>query len=201
MKNKSIINPDTCKTFKSKSKKNQNLINRALYILKMFGVPLNLSERRLERMAMAFLAVGGIYNAGQFKKVKDLSDEFSLKTREIIEFINKYFEETISSGSYDDIRRKDLKLLVLAEIVLPSNPASATNDSTRGYGLNPFYAKMIRKLNADDWEKIVKSELEGIQPLDEKLKRIRNIEKIPVKFPSGKLIELTPGDHNLLQKR
>ena len=35
-----------------------------------------------------------------------------LKTRDIIKFENDHYGEEISSGSYDDIRRKDLKPLL-----------------------------------------------------------------------------------------
>jgi type II restriction enzyme len=89
--------------------------------------------------------------------------------------VNTHFQENISSGSYDDIRRKDLKLLMTANIVLQSNPKSATNDSTRGYGLNPFYADLIRRYPKSTWEKETKSLLVTIEPLAEKIKARKNL--------------------------
>ncbi len=49
-----------------------------------------------------------------------------------IDYKKHYLYEQISESSYDDIRRKDLKLLVLAGIIIPSaaNPNSARNDGT-----------------------------------------------------------------------
>ena len=96
-----------------------------------------------------------------FKKAKDLNIGYALKTRDIIIFVNNHFAENISSGSYDDIRRKDLKLLTVAEIVLQSNPNSATNDSTRGYSINPTYAELVRNFGSKDWEKMVSRKIEG----------------------------------------
>jgi len=159
------------------------------------------TQRRLERMAIAFLAVADVKVVKEFKFAKNLSDDsHALKTREIIEYVNKYFQENISSGSYDDIRRKDLKLLVAAEIVLQSNPNSATNDSTRGYGLNPAYAKLLKKYPHKGWSSRLKDQLKGVKTLAEKLKRERNLKKIPVILPSGKKIKFSIGLHNVLQK-
>jgi len=120
---------------------------------------------------MGFLASGNIKRISDFRHAKDLNSSYSVKTRDIINFVNLHFNEKISSGSYDDIRRKDLKLLVLAGIVLQSNPNSATNDSTRGYSLNPFYADLIRKFGAENWHKHVLQQIGNIESLHLKMKR------------------------------
>lgn len=101
-------------------------------------------------MAIAFLSSGDIKKMADFKHAKDLNSGYSLKTRDIINYVNHHFNENISSGSYDDIRRKDLKLLTVAEVVLQSSPNSATNDSTRGYSINPTYAELIRNFGSKD---------------------------------------------------
>ena len=195
---KKAISPDK---FKSKPKEIQDLINKTLYILHCFGIPIEGTPRRLERMAMAFLATGDVKNISDFKHIKDFNRGYSLKTRDIIDYINENFKENISSGSYDDIRRKDLKLLTIADIVIRSNPNAATNDSTRGYSVNPFYADLIKKVDSKNWVENVNKKLEGSLTLEEKLKRKRNIRKIKVKLPLGKELKFTPGEHNDLQKK
>ncbi|MCI5147383.1 MAG: hypothetical protein D3923_18095 [Candidatus Electrothrix sp. AR3] len=194
------INPDNSKTFNEKTRRVQKLINTALYMLDCFGIPLNATSRRLERMAMAFLASGGIKQTADFKKAKDLTDGYFLKTRDIINFVNEHFNENISSGSYDDIRRKDLKLLTVAEVVVESSPNSATNDSTRGYSINPMYAELIRNFGSQDWEKSVAKQFKNIESLSQKLKREREIKKVDVILPSGGKLSFSSGIHNLLQK-
>jgi type II restriction enzyme len=158
------------------------------------------TPRRLEKMAIAFLACGDIKEIEDLKTINDSNTDYSLKTREIIGFVNKHFKEKISSGSYDDIRRKDLKLLTVAEIVLQSRPNSATNDSTRGYCISPIYAKLIRRYGTTDWEANVKTKLEGVEPLNERLKRKRDLKKVSVKLPTGIKLEFSAGEHNDLQK-
>jgi type II restriction enzyme len=194
------IDKNKLKTFAVKSAEVQKLINTALHILDTFGIPLDATPRRIERMAIAFLACGDIKQISDFKASKDLSDGYALKTKEIVNYINTNFGENISSGSYDDIRRQDLKLLTVAEIVLQSSPNAATNDSTRGYTLNPTYAELIRNFGTKNWEKSVAEQLKNIEPLSAKLKREREIKKVSVTLPSGGKLRFSTGEHNDLQK-
>lgn len=197
---KQYISPDKSKTFKEKTKQVQELINNTLYILDCFGIPLDTTPRRLERMAISFLACGDVKTISDLKNIKDLKDNFSLKTRDVIDYVNKNFKEKISSGSYDDIRRKDLKLLTVAGVVLRSSPNSATNDSTRGYSINPLYANLVKDFGTKSWEQKVKDKLKGVEPLNQKLKRERDLKKVKVTLPSGGKIQFSAGEHNDLQK-
>lgn len=184
-----------------KDTKIKNLIFDSLDILKQVGIPLNnLSDRRLERMAMAMLAVGNIKTS--FTEVLSIKDSHFLKTRDIIKFENEYFHENISSGSYDDIRRKDLSLLVAGEIVINSCAveAKATNNPTRAYGLNPLFARLLTAFNTDQWDSALSSFLIHIKNLSEELEQRRSLQKLPVILPSGIKLELSHGEHNLLQK-
>ena len=185
----------------TKTKKSKNvakIIDEAIDILVSVGIPKDdKTERSLERMAMAFLAVAGIT-----KKWTEAVDNRFLKTRDIITFNNTHSEENISSGSYDDIRRKDLKLLVLAGLVLNSSdkPNAATNDPTRGYNLETSFMRLVKTYETDKWNETLQKYLEGKTSLKDQLARKRNIEKVPILLPNGTELELSAGQHNLLQK-
>lgn len=190
-------------TKSKKSKRVQVVINEALYLLNNLGIPFDgLTERRLEKMAMAFLAVVDVKMSADWEDAKALDGSRALSTRQIIEYINKHFEENISSGSYDDIRRKDLKLPVLAEIVVRSanDPNAATNNPTRGYALNPEYALLVRAFKTEGWEDDVEEFVAEKGSLADRLSVIREIEIIDVTIPTGQTLEFSPGEHNLLQK-
>lgn len=189
------------KKYISKSTKSittQNLINEALDILESVGIPTNTkSERGLEKMAEAFLAVANVT-----QDWKTASDNTHLQTRQIITFINKHFEENISSGSYDDIRRKDLKLLVVADLIVNSGDklSAATNDPTRGYALHTDFKNLVVHYKSEKWKDVL-SNFNSTRPsLAELLERKRNIEQIPVTLPGGKPLTLSLGEHNVLQK-
>ncbi len=185
----------------NKAENVKKLIFSMLDILGEVGIPLDGTPRRLEKMAMACLAVGDIKTS--FAEAKSADDNHFLTTREIINYENANYGENISSGSYDDIRRKDLLMPVQAQIVLNSSAfdSQATNNPTRGYALNPLFASLIRTFGTNEWEKSLNEYRSKAKLLRDELERRRNMEKIPVKLPSGVELELSAGEHNLLQKR
>ncbi len=185
----------------TKTALNQKLINEALDILESVGIPFEKkTEKGLQSMAMCFLAVAGITKS--WKEAKGQNENRHLKTRDIIKFINEHYEENISSGSYDDVRRKHLRLLVLAELILNSakNPSAATNDPTRGYTLQSDFRSLIINYNRSQWAIKLKLFLKNRSPLSEILDRKRDIIKIPIKLPGNKEINLSLGGHNQLQR-
>lgn len=190
--------------FSAKNEEQKKTINEALHILSKLGIPLNdKTPRDRERMALAFLAVLDVKTSRDWPSVKDKNDGRSLKTRDIISYINDNFEEKISSGSYDDIRRKDLKHPVMAEIVVHTRPGSARNDPNRGYALNPEYSRLMKSFDSDrldTWEKEADQFLSGRTTLSKELSAERDIEQIAITIPSGKKLLFSPGEHNKLIK-
>ncbi|MBN2179036.1 MAG: restriction endonuclease [Deltaproteobacteria bacterium] len=179
------------------------VINEALFILSSLGIPFDgLTKRRLEKMAMAFLAVCDVKLPKEWDKVKDTTSGRALTTRQIIEYINQHFEERISRGSYDDIRRKDLKLPVAAGIIFRSAnaPGAATNNPTRAYALNPQYTGAVSSFGTENWEEDIEEFMNERETLAERLSKTRDIEHIPVVLPSGVKLQFSKGKHNELQK-
>lgn len=197
-----LISPDRASPqFREKSPEIQQLINEALYLLERFGVPMSgLSARRLERMGLAFLAVADMKRPGEWNRTQDVTEGRSMKTRDIIEFVNEHFGENISSGSYDDIRRKDLLLPVLAGIVIQTNPEAARNDPQRGYAISAEYSPLVRAFGSPDWEREVQEFLANKKTLASQLEVPRSIHRISVTLPSDKKLEFGAGEHNRLIK-
>lgn len=176
-------------------------INIILDILHLVGVPFEgLTQLRKQRMAEACLAIGQIKT--DFSEAKSVRDGIFLRTREILKFENDYYGESISPGSYDDIRRKDLKLLVLANIAINSSSieAKATNDSSRGYCLSNEFADLIKKYGTLEWNLALANYKAKIESLEQQLKEKRESERVPVTLPSGENLLLSYGEHNQLQK-
>jgi type II restriction enzyme len=125
-----------------------------------------------------------------------------LKTREIIAIVNQKFGEKISPGSYDDIRRKDLKLLTVANIVVNSGDdlSLATNAPTRGYSLHSEFRNLIVHYGTKQWKTHLTEFNKSKPSLSEALARKRDIEQIPVSLPCGVALQLSSGEHNRLQK-
>lgn len=179
----------------------QGLIKNAIIILESVGLPLiGKGDRALEMMAMSFLAVAGVTKS--WKDAKGQGDNRHLKSRDIIAFINENYQESISASSYDDIRRKYLKLLVLADLILNSadNPSASQNDPTRGYTLENEFKELVRTYGTDDWDIKLKLFNKNRPPLSEILNRKRDLQKVRITLPSGKVLDFGSGEHNKLQR-
>lgn len=177
----------------------KNLVFNILDVFQLIGIPVDNTDRRLERMAKACLAVGKIKK--DFSEACSFEDGFT-RTRDIITFENKNFGEDISPGSYDDIRRQDLKLLVEAGIVVNSSSTEeqATNNPSRGYGLSTSFANLLHSFGSSKWEILLNEFRKETKSLKEELERRRDLQKVPVTLPNGKIIVLSYGEHNDLQK-
>jgi len=179
----------------------KRLINEALDILQNVGIPfVGKRDRGLENMAMAFLAVAGITN--NWKEAKGQSENRHLTTREIIKYINLYYEENRSLGSYDDIKREHLKLLVLADLILNSadNPSAARNDPTRGNTLSANFKDLLLFYNSPEWDIKLKLFNKNRSSLAEILQRKRDMPKVRIKLPTGHTLDFSQGGHNQLQR-
>jgi BsuBI/PstI restriction endonuclease domain/BsuBI/PstI restriction endonuclease HTH domain len=188
------------KEFRAKPPELQRLVNEALDILASLGVPLDETARRLERIALAFLAVADVKRSEDWAIAKSLSSPWSLTTREIIDYLNAHFGERISSGSYDDVRRKDLRLAVHAGVVIPDQPDTARNNPRRAYALADEYADAVRTYGAANFEEAVGLAIAGRQTLADRWAADRMIARIPIEVAPGVELSFGPGDHNFLIK-
>jgi hypothetical protein len=188
------------KEFLGKAPAVQRQIVEALSIIQSFGIPLDgHSPRGLERVALVFLAVADLRPGAPWRAAKDASSGRSLKSRDIIDFLNSHYGERISSGSYDDIRRRDLLHLVQAGVVVQTSPNAARNSPTRGYALDRTFAGLVRDRRKPGWEAAVAAHLAVVGSLVDRLNTARAIPMMPVTLPGGRLLELSPGEHNALQ--
>ena len=185
----------------NKSPRVKKLILSMLNILEAIGIPIEQEgDRTKVRIAEAALAVAGIKRS--FSEAVSSDAKNFLTTRKIIDFENDYLEGEYSSGSYDDIRRHHLILLTTAGYVVNSSQldTQSTNNPTRGYAASPIFAELLRSYGTKSWEKTLEDFKQKNEELKEQLARKRELERIPVKLPSGIEVRLSAGEHNELQR-
>lgn len=155
--------------------------------------------RQREKTAMSVLAVAGVTHSASWPSS---GQHPPLGTRKIIQFINSNFQEAISEGSYDDIRRKDLKDTLLAGLVIASagKPGASMNDPTRAYALHPAFAELLRSFGQKGWQTSAASFMALRASLAEELRAKAAVNVVPVELPDGTKLGLSNGPHNLLQK-
>ena len=181
-------------------------IEQAKTILREAGVVLReLTPRAQERVALCLLGVAQIPAEGNWTDAKSYlvdGSTLALRTREIIAFRKKNYRERLSSGSYDDVRRKDLAVLVDAGLVARSakDAAADINDGTRGYALTHEAVTLLRAFNTVVWEGALSKFRQEQGGIRDRLAKSREMQKVPVTLPGGVSLKLSPGPHNELQK-
>lgn len=163
------------------------------------------TKLRQDRICLVLLAVADLVPAAPWKTAKihgDGKNSHAPKTRDIIIFLNKNYGTNISSGSYDDIRRKNLDYLVEAGLVVPSarRAGASTNDGTRGYAISKDAAKLLHAFSSAKWPAVVKQFRETHGSLSVALQRPAAMPMVAVAFPDGQKFQLSMGHHNRIQK-
>ena len=180
-------------------------VEQALNILRSIGVPVrDYTNRRCERVAKALLAVGYLEPDMPWSETMSFFDggPKPVTTREIIRFWNAHYDEKLADSSYDDVRRKDLAILVEANLVAPSaaDPTADTNDGTRGYAIPNESLELIRSYGSADWEEQLLIFRQNFGALSDRLSKAREFKMVPVTLPNGETYNLSPGPHNQIQK-
>lgn len=200
-----MLHPDympKTQEFNAKTPQAQAKICEALQMIEAFGIPLgNVTERRKETMALTFLAVSDVKPDTPWSAAKDAASGHGLTTRGVITWFNAAYGESLSSGTYDTVKRHDLKYVLPAGVVVTTNPNAAPNDSTRSYALAVPYAALVRAWGTPAFEDALVAHIASSgTTLAERLSPTREISTTAVHLPSGVEIPLAPGAHNQLQR-
>jgi hypothetical protein len=171
-------------------------VGAVLKVLRDVGVPTPGSALRQARQAKALMALMGAKSVDDLRVAKSLAER-GLVTREIIEFENRYLGEKIGMGSYDDIRRKDLKPSALANVAI-QEAGRAKNDGTRKWGISPEAAKVFQAWGSDTYEGVMAAFVASRGRLEDELRRARELAMVPVTIPGGKIVRLGGGGHDEL---
>lgn len=185
-----------------------NRTKEVLKILSAVGFPVGggdfRTQIRQERVAHVLLAVANLGPGEKWANINFAGDgkSYAPRSRDIIKFINKHYGGGISSGSYDDIRRKNLDFLVPAGLVLKAanRPGAETNDGTRGYAIAPDAVPLFTTFGTTAWAKAVRKFVASKGKLVDLLARPRAVAKVSIRIPNGVTLALSTGPHNLLQK-
>ena len=168
-------------------------LHQAQTILKALGLP---KSQCNNRSAWVFLALAYIRPDDDWSNVQAPL----LPTVDIMQFIREHYGQDYKPNSRETIRRQTLHQFEQARIVDRNrdNPSRATNSKDNNYSLNQTIIDILHEFPNGKWQERMdqyKTELNNLQDL---YRRTLNLQKIPVKLPSGQEIKLSPGKHNQL---
>ena len=119
-----------------------------------------------------------------------------------MDFIREKYRVAYAPNTRETVRRQVLHQLVLAGVAdyNPFEPELPTNSPRAHYAISEAALNAIRTFGTSEWESTVAKFLSRRTALIEIFQRRRSKRLIPVRFPDGKLVRLSPGLHNKLQK-
>ena len=177
----------------------ESLISGALDILGSFGVDVEgMTDRMRTRTATSFLALAGMRLGRRWSDASDVSSN-ALGTRGMIRFMNRHLGEHRSQGSYDDVRRRDLRPLVALGIVVESMPYSSPNNPSRGYGLSVDHGRVARSYGTKRWRRDL-AELLSRRGAPRDAPGGRTVKKVPVDVPGRERVLMSLGRHSELHR-
>jgi BsuBI/PstI restriction endonuclease C-terminus. len=120
----------------------------------------------------------------------------------IIDFIAKNYGIQYAPNTRETIRDEAVKFFVEAGLLLknPDQPDRPTNSGKTVYQVEPSGLAMLRTYGAPEWEDALHSYLGNVEILKREIDRHRELVRVPVTLPDGKMIGLSPKGQNPLIK-
>jgi hypothetical protein len=120
----------------------------------------------------------------------------------MIEFIGRHYGQRYAPNTRETIRDEAVKYFVEAGLLLrnPDDPSRPTNSGKTVYQVEPTALELARWYGTLEWPRRLAAYLKSHQRILEELRRKRELSRIPVRLPSGKLVSISPGGQNPLIK-
>lgn len=176
--------------------KKSDRIAGAQAILRTLGLP---KAQQNQISALTLLALCGLQPGDSWTLAKR---EGRTVTKGIMDFIRECYRVRYAPNTRETVRRQVLHQFVLAGIAdyNPFDPELPTNSPRAHYAISEAALSAIRSFGTSEWEDAVAGFLSHRSRLIEIFQRRRSKRLIPVRFPDGSLVKLSPGEHNKLQK-
>ncbi|MCF8371839.1 MAG: restriction endonuclease [Bacteroidales bacterium] len=170
-------------------------IEEAQIILQELGLP---DAQRNEISGYTLLALCNI------KEKDKWSDAFKQShgvSKGIMAFISENYKKKYAPNTRETFRRQVLHQFVQAGIVdyNPEIPDLPVNSPRAHYAISELALETIKTYGSRKWEKTIRKFIDQIGGLKEKYSMDREMSRVPIKLPNGKILQLSPGKHNEVQ--
>jgi adenine-specific DNA-methyltransferase len=175
--------------------KGQKRIDEALSILEQFDVP---KEQQNIRSALALLALLDLKPTSRWS---DAANPLRGIT-EMMDYFADHFGKRYAPNTRETVRRFTIHQFVDAGFVLknPDKPDRAVNSPQAVYQVEVGALEVFRSFGTATWPSKLAAYLKAMPSLTIRYARERDMERIPVKLPSGSKLTLSPGGQNELIK-
>ena len=119
---------------------------------------------------------------------------------ESMNFIAMHYGKEYAPNTRETVRRQTLHQFLAADLVTknPDEPERPVNSPHTKYQLTGPALKLLRSYGSEAWETQLDTYQEEVESLAERWAKEREQQLIPVVFPDGATLALSPGRHNVL---
>ena len=175
--------------------KEEKMLQEAKLILAALGLPKQ-QQNRISCLTLIALCRLPYSSSWDNAKAESLTLSKGIMTH-VVDVLNAKYAQ----NSRENFRRKVLHQLVQAGLALynPDNPHLPTNSQDYHYRISPEALEAIKKYGTSDWEALKQSFLAKKGSLILKHSSERQLARVPVTLPDGRVVSLSPGEHNRVQ--
>jgi hypothetical protein len=122
---------------------------------------------------------------------------------QIIDFVAKAYGVRYAPNTRETIRDEAVKCFVAEALLVcnPDNPSRSTTSPKTAYQVHPSALVLMSGYGQSDWQGLLGRYLTARASLKGELQRQRQEVRIPVTFPDGRRVTLSPGGQNPLIKQ
>jgi BsuBI/PstI restriction endonuclease domain/BsuBI/PstI restriction endonuclease HTH domain len=149
--------------------------------------------------ALTLLALCGLGTQDSWSNARR---EARTVTKGLMDFVRREYRVDYAPNTRETVRRQVLHQFVLAGIAdyNPFEPDLPTNSPRAHYAISELALATIRRFGTSEWEVTVREFFKNREPLIEIFSRERTARLIPVRLPDGTSLNLSPGEHNAVQR-
>jgi hypothetical protein len=171
-------------------------LDQANEILRLFGLP---PHQQNDRSAYTLLALCGLREKDRWADIKTPL----VRIVDIMDWMKNQYRKMYAPNSRETVRRQTIHQFEQARIVdkNPDDPKRPTNSGKTVYRLTDHATKVLRSYGTLKFAKALQTFIKAHGTLSGRYSRARTLNMVPVKLGDGRVIHLSPGDHNELQRR
>lgn len=168
-------------------------IEESLGILAAIGLP---RAQRNERSALTLLALLGLEPTTSWSE----SCAPLCGITPMMEFFAQKYGKQYKPNTRETVRRQTVHQFLEAGLILanPDDPARPINSPKTVYQITEPVLELLRSYGSEAWEQQLNAFLTNHETLRHRYAQERALHRVPIRLPSGEIIQLSPGGQNVL---
>ncbi len=169
-------------------------VEAALDILKSINLPKILQN---ERSALTLLALLDMKSDTPWSEASNPL----LGITEMMDYFKEHYGKSYKPNSRENVRKDSVQYFVLAGMAIPNpDKLRPPNSQDFCYQIEESTLRLIRTYDTKEWDQNLKSYLREAEPRIRLHKKERDMKRVHLSLPDGRVFKMAPGAHSELIK-